>query len=128
MMHRSIYMNIILSMCIDVGFIFHKMLGFFYIFPSKLNLKSSECKMVNFKCRLKIIYRYISFLLKILVPSSENGVKIVVSRLVRGNYFGEISLLKLDDGHNRLAILFAQFFFNKHIFAQINHCIYLQKC
>lgn len=103
-------MNIILSMCIDVGFIFHKMLGFFYIFPSKLNLKSSECKMVNFKCRLKIIYRYISFLLKILVPSSENEVKIVVSRLVRGNYFGEISLLKLDDGHNRLAILFAQFF------------------
>lgn len=58
----------------------------------------------------KIFKRRFSFLLKILVPSSENGAKIVVSRLVRGNYFGEISLLKLDDGHNRFAILFADFF------------------
>lgn len=44
------------------------------------------------------------------MPSSENGAKIVVSRLVRGNYFGEISLLKLDEGHNRFAILFDDFF------------------
>lgn len=43
--------------------------------------------------------------------SSENGVKIVVFRLVRGNYFGEISLLKLDDGYNRFVILFVDFFF-----------------
>lgn len=42
--------------------------------------------------------------------SSENGVKIVVFRLVRGNYFGEISLLKLDDGYNRFVILFVDFF------------------
>lgn len=62
------------------------------------------------KIEKKIFNRWFSFLLKILVPSSENGAKIVVSRLVRGNYFGEISLLKLDDGHNRFAILFADFF------------------
>lgn len=42
--------------------------------------------------------------------SSEDGVKIVVFRLVRGNYFGEISLLKLDEGYNRFVILFVDFF------------------
>lgn len=40
-------------------------------------------------------------LLQIIIPREEDGKKIVVSTLVRGNYFGEISLLKLDDGHNR---------------------------
>lgn len=71
-----------------------------------------DCKRVNFNVKIekKIFNRCFSFLLKILVPSSEKGAKIVVSRLVRGNYFGEISLLKLDDGHNRFAILFADFF------------------
>ncbi|XP_061173431.1 cyclic nucleotide-gated cation channel alpha-3-like [Saccostrea echinata] len=38
---------------------------------------------------------------EILVPGPEDGKKIVVSKLVTGNYFGEISLLKLDEGHNR---------------------------
>lgn len=90
-----------------------------------------DCKRVNFNVKIekKIFNRWFSFLLKILVPSSENGAKIVVSRLVRGNYFGEISLLKLDDGHNRFAILFADLFFI-YFFRKLRHhfhCIYWQK-
>ncbi|XP_053375123.1 cyclic nucleotide-gated channel rod photoreceptor subunit alpha-like isoform X2 [Mercenaria mercenaria] len=38
---------------------------------------------------------------EILVPSQQNGRRTVVATLTPGNYFGEISLLKLDDGQNR---------------------------
>lgn len=38
---------------------------------------------------------------EILVPSQQNGRRTVVATLAPGNYFGEISLLKLDEGHNR---------------------------
>lgn len=48
-----------------------------------------------------ITKKNLEILLQIIIPREEDGKKIVVSTLVRGNYFGEISLLKLDDGHNR---------------------------
>ncbi|XP_060608225.1 cyclic nucleotide-gated channel rod photoreceptor subunit alpha-like [Ruditapes philippinarum] len=38
---------------------------------------------------------------EILVPNQQNGHRTVVAPLSPGNYFGEISLLKLDDGQNR---------------------------
>ncbi|XP_048580019.1 cyclic nucleotide-gated cation channel alpha-3 isoform X2 [Nematostella vectensis] len=38
---------------------------------------------------------------EVVVPDSTTGEKIVVASLTEGNYFGEISLLRLDEGRNR---------------------------
>ena len=43
--------------------------------------------------------------LQILVTQPD-GRKMVVATLSEGNYFGEISLLKLDSGQNKLVICF----------------------
>ena len=43
-------------------------------------------------------------LYQILVPNGLNGHRTVVATLQPGNYFGEISLLKLDEGHNRYVL------------------------
>lgn len=37
-----------------------------------------------------------------VIPDSNTGEEVVVASLTEGNYFGEISLLRLDEGKNRL--------------------------
>ena len=38
---------------------------------------------------------------QIMVPNVLTGRRAVVATLTPGNYFGEISLLKMDEGQNR---------------------------
>lgn len=40
--------------------------------------------------------------LQVVIPDSNTGEEVVVASLTEGNYFGEISLLRLDAGKNRL--------------------------
>ena len=39
---------------------------------------------------------------QVVIPDSTTGEEVVVASLSEGNYFGEISLLRLDEGKNRL--------------------------
>ena len=39
---------------------------------------------------------------QVVIPDSKTGEEVVVASLSEGNYFGEISLLRLDEGKNRL--------------------------
>lgn len=39
---------------------------------------------------------------QVVIPDSNTGEEVVVASLSEGNYFGEISLLRLDEGKNRL--------------------------
>lgn len=39
---------------------------------------------------------------EVVIPDSNTGEEVVVASLTEGNYFGEISLLRLDAGKNRL--------------------------
>lgn len=41
------------------------------------------------------------FPFQIMVPNVLTGKRAVVATLTPGNYFGEISLLKMDEGQNR---------------------------
>ena len=38
---------------------------------------------------------------QVVIPDSNTGEEVVVASLSEGNYFGEISLLRLDEGKNR---------------------------
>ncbi|KAL9957859.1 hypothetical protein ACROYT_G034809 [Oculina patagonica] len=38
---------------------------------------------------------------EVVIPDSNTGEEVVVASLTEGNYFGEISLLRLDEGKNR---------------------------
>lgn len=39
---------------------------------------------------------------QVVIADSNTGEEVVVASLSEGNYFGEISLLRLDEGKNRL--------------------------
>ena len=49
---------------------------------------------------LKFIFTTIRYL-QVVIPDSNTGEEVVVASLSEGNYFGEISLLRLDEGKNR---------------------------
>lgn len=40
-----------------------------------------------------------------VIADANTGEEVVVASLSEGNYFGEISLLRLDAGRNRLEII-----------------------
>lgn len=52
-------------------------------------------------CSLKFSVYSLSSL-QVVIPDSNTGEEVVVASLTEGNYFGEISLLRLDAGKNRL--------------------------
>lgn len=70
-----------------------------------LKLRSQVFSPGDYICRIgeigKEMYIVNHGRVEILVPNGQNGHRTVVATLMPGNYFGEISLLKLDDGHNR---------------------------
>lgn len=74
--------------------------------PKSLISISCERKNSLDLLELSVLQRFILvpiFSLKVVVRDSCSGDPIVVASLSDGNYFGEISLLRLDGGTNRYA-------------------------
>ncbi|XP_070576618.1 cyclic nucleotide-gated channel rod photoreceptor subunit alpha-like isoform X2 [Ptychodera flava] len=70
-----------------------------------LKLRSQIYSPGDYICRTGEIGREMYIInhgkVQVVVPDPVTGQKMVVATLSEGNYFGEISLLKLDEGQNR---------------------------
>ena len=70
---------------------------------SQIHLKEEQFGFARTIYFTKVYTLVPIFSLKVVVRDSCSGDPIVVASLSDGNYFGEISLLRLDGGTNRYA-------------------------